>query len=34
LTLVDKVGSRSLIDGKTKEDAMWKIIDYFTRMGY
>jgi hypothetical protein len=34
LVLVNKVGSRSVIDGKTKEDAMWKIIDYFTKMGY
>ena len=28
--LVDKVGSESLVDTFTKEDAIWNLIDFYT----
>jgi hypothetical protein len=32
--IVNVLGSKTVIDGSTKEDGVWKIIDYFTRLSH
>jgi hypothetical protein len=31
--LVDKLGAKQALDPATKEDALWKIVDFFTKSG-
>ena len=32
-SLVHKLGNKTVINPLTKEDAVWRTIDYFTKMG-
>ena len=33
-SLIHKLESKTVINPTTKEDALWRVIDYFTKMGH